>query len=111
MDVLRKAEDRTKLIDIFCRKANRNDLSESLKALIVRATEEWAPANILSVADTSTSVAMFYVHLQSLLCYSEEAPHSGIAPCIRPRFGFREQSPGNRKRLINTLLPSGLIPY
>ena len=49
LDVLRKAEDRAKLIDIFCRKANRNDLSENLKALIVRATEEWAPANILSV--------------------------------------------------------------
>ena len=49
VDVLRKAEDRAKLIDIFCRKANRSDLTESLKALIVRATEEWAPANILSV--------------------------------------------------------------
>ena len=49
VDVLRKAEDRAKLIDIFCRKAGRNDLSESLKALIVRATEGWAPANILSV--------------------------------------------------------------
>lgn len=49
VDVLRKAEDRAKLIDIFCRKANRDDLSESLKALIVRATDEWAPANILSV--------------------------------------------------------------
>ena len=49
VDVLRKAEDRAKLIDIFCRKANRDDLSESLKALIVRTTEEWAPADILSV--------------------------------------------------------------
>lgn len=49
VDVLRKAEDRSKLIDIFCRKANRDDLSESLKYLIVRTTEEWAPADILSV--------------------------------------------------------------
>ena len=49
VDVLRKAEDRTKLIDIFCRKANRSDLTDGLKTLIVRATEGWAPANILSV--------------------------------------------------------------
>ena len=49
VDVLRKSEDRSRLIDIFCRKANRDDLSESLKALIVRTTEEWAPADILSV--------------------------------------------------------------
>ena len=49
VDVLRKAEDRSKLIDIFCRKANRSDLPEGLKTLIVRATEGWAPANILSV--------------------------------------------------------------
>ena len=49
VDVLRKAEDRAKLIDIFCRKANRNDLSEGLKTLIVRSTDGWAPANILSV--------------------------------------------------------------
>ena len=49
VDVLRKAEDRAKLIDIFCRKAGRSDLAEDLKALIVRATDGWAPANILSV--------------------------------------------------------------
>ena len=48
VDVLRKAEDRSKLIDIFCRKAQRT-LPEELKTLIVRATEGWAPANILSV--------------------------------------------------------------
>lgn len=48
VDVLRKAEDRAKLIDIFCRKAQRT-LSEELKTLIVRATNGWAPANILSV--------------------------------------------------------------
>ena len=49
VDVLRKAEDRAKLIGIFCRKAGRSDLAEDLKALIVRATDGWAPANILSV--------------------------------------------------------------
>ena len=48
VDVLRKAEDRANLIDIFCRKAEKT-LSEELKTLIVRATEGWAPANILSV--------------------------------------------------------------
>lgn len=48
VDVLRKDDDRSKLIDIFCRKADRN-LPEDLKALIVRATDGWAPANILSV--------------------------------------------------------------
>ena len=48
VDVLRKAEDRAKLIDIFCRKAEK-PLPEELKTLIVRATEGWAPANILSV--------------------------------------------------------------
>ena len=48
VDVLRKAEDRTKLIDIFCRKASRT-LPEPLKRLIVQATDKWAPANILSV--------------------------------------------------------------
>ena len=48
VDVLRKAEDRLKLIDIFCRKAKRT-MPEELKILIARATDEWAPANILSV--------------------------------------------------------------
>lgn len=48
VDVLRKAEDRSKLIDIFCRKAERT-MPEDLKALVVRATDRWAPANILSV--------------------------------------------------------------
>ncbi len=48
VDVFRKAEDRSKLIDIFCRKAERT-LSDDLKDLIVRATDGWAPANILSV--------------------------------------------------------------
>lgn len=49
VDVLRKAEDRAKLIEIFCRKAKRNDLSGGLKALIVRATDGLAPASILSI--------------------------------------------------------------
>ena len=49
VDVLRKAEDRSKLIDVFCRKAKRDDLSEDLKMLIVRATDGLAPANILSI--------------------------------------------------------------
>ena len=49
VDVLRKSEDRAKLIDIFCRKAKRNDLPEDLKTLIVRATDGLAPANILSI--------------------------------------------------------------
>jgi len=49
VDVLRKAEDRAKLIDIYCRKVNRNDLAEDLKKLIVRATDGLAPANILSI--------------------------------------------------------------
>ncbi|MBQ3288715.1 MAG: AAA family ATPase [Kiritimatiellae bacterium] len=48
VDVLRKEEDRSKLIDIFCRKAERT-LPEGLKNLVVRATDGWAPANILSV--------------------------------------------------------------
>ena len=48
VDVLRKAEDRSKLVDIFCRKAKRT-IPEDLKALIVRSTDGWAPANILSV--------------------------------------------------------------
>lgn len=48
VDVLRKAEDRSKLIDIFCRKAERT-LPQGLKELITRATDGWAPANILSV--------------------------------------------------------------
>ena len=48
VDVLRKAEDRSKLIDIFCRKAERT-MPQNLKELIVRATDGWAPANILSV--------------------------------------------------------------
>lgn len=48
IDVLRKAEDRSKLIDIFCRKAERT-MPQNLKNLIVRATDGWAPANILSV--------------------------------------------------------------
>lgn len=48
VDVFRKAEDRAKLIDIFCRKANRT-LPEPLKRLIVHVTDKWAPANILSV--------------------------------------------------------------
>lgn len=48
IDVLRKAEDRSKLIDIFCRKAERT-MPHNLKNLIVRATDGWAPANILSV--------------------------------------------------------------
>ena len=49
VDVLRKAEDRARLIDIFCRKADRSDLPENLKALVVQSTEGWAPASILSV--------------------------------------------------------------
>ena len=49
VDVLRKAEDRAKLVDIFCRKANRDDLPEKLKNLIVRATDGLAPASILSI--------------------------------------------------------------
>ena len=48
VDVLRKAEDRSKLVDIFCRRAERT-MSQGLKDLIVRATDGWAPANILSV--------------------------------------------------------------
>ena len=48
VDVLRKAEDRSKLIDIFCRKAERT-IPQNLKDLIIRATDGWAPANILSV--------------------------------------------------------------
>ena len=49
VDVLRKSEDRAKLIDIFCRKANRNDIPGDLRTLIVRATDGLAPANILSI--------------------------------------------------------------
>ncbi len=49
VDVLRKAEDRAKLIEIFCSKIKRHDLPKDLKTLIVRATDGWAPANILSV--------------------------------------------------------------
>ncbi len=48
VDVLRKADDRSKLIDIFSRKTRRA-LPDDLKTLIVRATDGWAPANILSV--------------------------------------------------------------
>ncbi len=48
VDVLRKAEDRSKLIDIFCRKAERA-LPLDLKDLIIRATDGWSPASILSV--------------------------------------------------------------
>ena len=48
VDVLRNAEDRSKLVDIFCRKANRT-IPDDLKALIVRGTDGWSPANILSV--------------------------------------------------------------
>ena len=48
VDVLRKAEDRSKLVDIFCRKARRT-MPDDLKVLVVRATDGWAPASILSV--------------------------------------------------------------
>lgn len=48
IDVLRKAEDRARLIDIFCRKSDRT-LPQELKELVIRATDGWAPASILSV--------------------------------------------------------------
>lgn len=48
VDVLRKEDDRSKLVDIFCRKTGHS-IPEGLKELIVRATDSWAPANILSV--------------------------------------------------------------
>mgnify|MGYP003290893698 FL=1 len=48
VDVLRKKEDREKLVDIFCRKAKRS-IPSPLKDFIVQATDGWAPANILNV--------------------------------------------------------------
>lgn len=48
VDVLRKSEDRAKLVDIFCRKVKR-EISPELKDFVVQATDGWAPANILNV--------------------------------------------------------------
>jgi len=48
VDVLRKTEDRARLIDIFCRKSDLT-LPQELKELVIRATDGWAPASILSV--------------------------------------------------------------
>lgn len=48
VDVLRKREDRGKLIDIFCRKAKR-EIAAELKEFIIQATDSWAPANIMNV--------------------------------------------------------------
>ena len=56
VDVLRKKEDRAKLIDIFSRKIKRTVPGE-LKDFIVQATDCWAPANILNVLREMFDVA------------------------------------------------------
>lgn len=56
IDVLRKSADRAKLIDIFTRKSGIS-FDESLKSFIVKATYEWAPANILSVLRRTADLA------------------------------------------------------
>ena len=48
VDVLRKGEDRAKLVDILCRKVGRK-IPTALKGFVVEATDGWAPANILNV--------------------------------------------------------------
>ena len=48
VDVLRKREDREKLIGILCKKSGRA-MSPELKEFIVQTTDAWAPANIQSV--------------------------------------------------------------
>jgi len=76
--VLRKAEDRAKLLDIFCRKAGRA-LPEDLKDLIVQATDGWAPANILSVmremfdlAGPSVPTRRMFAKARSTECAGDE---------------------------------------
>ena len=56
VDVLRKSTDRSKLIDIFCRKSSRS-LPSNMKELVVSATDGWAPANILSVLRETFAIA------------------------------------------------------
>ncbi len=48
VDVLRRAADRERLIDILCAKCGRT-MPPALKDFIVRTTDAWAPANIESV--------------------------------------------------------------
>lgn len=56
IDVLRNANDRAKLVDIFSRKSGI-DFSAALKKFIVQSTYEWAPANILSVLRRTADLA------------------------------------------------------